>query len=42
MRIEVSMGFFAFCNGRTHFSRLRLAMISSTTAYPRASLLSNW
>src|SRR5260370_36324968 len=21
MRIKVSMGFFAFCNGRTHFSR---------------------
>jgi hypothetical protein len=42
MRIKVSMGFFAFCNGRSHFSRVRLATISSATAYPRASLLSDW
>src|SRR5208282_2791286 len=42
MPIRASIGFLAFCNGHTHFSRVMLAMISSTTAYPRASLLAKW
>jgi len=34
MRIEVSMGFLAFRNGRVQFSRVRLATIASTPAIP--------
>jgi len=40
--IKMSMGFPSLSRGRNHLSRVSFATISSTMAYPRASLLLKW